>query len=260
MKISFQKLIGNPDLGIAFYWKMTIDADASILITDYFIPELFYDYFYIQSGKIQVIDTSNEACFQLPEHALKTLHTHRITLNISAPLVLYGTRFNLKFAETFWQPTIPSNSFLVEKLVTASVNDLHDFASQISATVQNKRSSKTVAPMFMQPLKETVWLSSYSVRHKHRLYKSVFGLSKKEMMAIQNVHSFLAQTCDFSSQSPHIIQYVNSEVFYDQPHLNHSFKKMTGFSLMDYFEAHTIIQDNLMAASYNEISTPTDTI
>ena len=142
----------------------------------------------------------------------------------------------------------------------ASVNDLHDFVSQISATVQNKRSSKTLAPMFTQPMEEIFWLSSYSVRHKHRLYKSVFGLSQKEMMAIQNVHSFLAQTCDFSSQSSHIIQYVNPEVFYDQPNLNHSFKQMAGFSLLDYFEAHTIIQDNPMAASCNEISTRTDTI
>jgi methylphosphotriester-DNA--protein-cysteine methyltransferase len=47
---------------------------------------------------------------------------------------------------------------------------------------------------------------------------------------------------------------VNAEVFYDQPHLNHTFKKLTGFSPVEYFQANSILQDNLMSASYNEIS------
>jgi methylphosphotriester-DNA--protein-cysteine methyltransferase len=66
------------------------------------------------------------------------------------------------------------------------------------------------------------------------------------------VHLFLEQTCDFTSQNPRIIQHVNAEVFYDQPHLNHAFKKMTGLSPLEYFETNSILQDNLMAASYNE--------
>jgi AraC-like DNA-binding protein len=41
-------------------------------------------------------------------------------------------------------------------------------------------------------------------------------------------------------------------VFYDQPHLNHAFKKMTGLSPVEYFEHNSILQDNLMSASYNE--------
>jgi hypothetical protein len=66
------------------------------------------------------------------------------------------------------------------------------------------------------------------------------------------VHSFLEQNCDFDAEYPRIIQHVNAEVFYDQPHLNHTFKKLTGLSPLEYFEVNSILQDNLMAASYNE--------
>lgn len=64
---------------------------------------------------------------------------------------------------------------------------------------------------------------------------------------------FLEQTCAFT-QNPRIIGYVNPDVFYDQAHLNHVFKKMTGRSPVEYFEASSILQDNLMAASYNALS------
>jgi len=95
-------------------------------------------------------------------------------------------------------------------------------------------------------------LIHYSPRHKRRLYALIFSLSRKELMGVRNVQSFLEQTCDFASQNPRIIQHVDPEVFYDQPHLNRSFKKMTGFSPLEYFEANSILQDNLMSASYNE--------
>jgi len=54
-------------------------------------------------------------------------------------------------------------------------------------------------------------------------------------------------------QNPRIIEHVTPEVFYDQPHLNHAFKKMTGLSPVEYFEVNSILQDNLMSASYNEV-------
>ena len=53
---------------------------------------------------------------------------------------------------------------------------------------------------------------------------------------------------------PRIVAYVNADSFYDQPHLNNAFKKVTGLSPLAYFEANSILQDNLMAASYNEHS------
>ena len=106
--------------------------------------------------------------------------------------------------------------------------------------------------MLKPSLVETDWLAAYPPRHKRRLYKSVFGLSRKEMQAIANVHQFLAQTCDFVAETPRIVEHVNTELFYDQPHLNNAFKKMTGLSPLEYFEANSILQDNLMAVSYNE--------
>ena len=74
------------------------------------------------------------------------------------------------------------------------------------------------------------------------------------MQNIRNIHLFLGQTCDFTSQNPRIIQHVNPEVYYDQPHLNRAFKKLTSFSPVEYFQANSILQDNLMSASYNEVS------
>jgi methylphosphotriester-DNA--protein-cysteine methyltransferase len=105
--------------------------------------------------------------------------------------------------------------------------------------------------MLSPSLEESEWLAHYSPRHKRRLYRSTFGISKKEMKAIQNVHTFLGQTCDFSTPNPRIIEHIDSDVFYDQPHLNKAFKKMTGLSPLEYFQTSSILQDNLMAASYN---------
>jgi methylphosphotriester-DNA--protein-cysteine methyltransferase len=85
------------------------------------------------------------------------------------------------------------------------------------------------------------------------LYKSIFGISRKELLGIQNIHSFLEQACDFASNNPRIIQHVPPDVYYDQPHLNHAFKKITGLTPIEYFEQSSMLQDNLMSASYNEI-------
>jgi AraC-like DNA-binding protein len=169
--------------------------------------------------------------------------------------VLFGARFSLKFAEYFWEENINSNSFLEQNWVRKSTNNLESFASQLTETIQKRRVKKQPYPMLLPTLEESSWLINFSPRHKRRLYKTTFGLSRKEIQNIRNVHSFLEQTCDFASQNPRIIQHVNPEVFYDQPHLNHTFKKMTGFSPVEYFQANSILQDNLMSASYNEIST-----
>jgi AraC-like DNA-binding protein len=253
MKISFQKKQGNPSLGIVFFWKMTMGAKSPVTIMDHFVPELFYDFFFVRNGKVKYIDPQGNKS-ALPWQALKTIHTHPIKFMFSTPLVLFGARLSLEFAEAFWEKDIKSNSFMEKNWVDKNTNSLASFASQITETVQKYRTSKTIAPLLSPALEESAWLGGYSPRHKSRLYKSVFGISKKEMWSIQNVHSFLEQTCDFASKSPRIIQHVNPEVFYDQPHLNHAFKKVTGLSPVEYFEQSSILQDNLMSASYNEIS------
>lgn len=252
MKILFQKQKGNPALGIAFFWSMTLGTKSPTLISDHFIPELFYDYFLIKKGSIKAVDSRGNE-FTFPQQTLKTLHTRPIKFVFSTPLILFGARLSLKFAESFWGKDIKSNSFIEQNWSTKEPKDLATFAFQVTETIQKRRESKTIAPLLSPALDESAWLGGYSLRHKSRLYKSVFGISKKEMWSIKNVHSFLEQTCDFASQNPRIIQHVNPEVFYDQPHLNHSFKKVTGFSPVEYFETSSLLQDNLMSASYNEI-------
>ncbi len=253
MNISFQKKNGNPSLGIEFFWLISIESKSSVSIIDNFIPELFYDYFLVKKGKIKIVSIEGSE-FILPQQTLKTIHTQPIKFEFSTPLVLFGARLSLKFAEAFWGKDIKSDSFIEQNWVKKNKNNLASFASQIIETIQKYREPKTIAQLLSPSLEESAWLKGYSPRHKSRLYKSVFGISKKQMLNIQNIHLFLEQTCDFASQSPRIIQHINPEVFYDQAHLNHSFKKITGLSPIEYFETVSILQDYLMSASYNEIS------
>ncbi len=231
---------------LLFCWRMSIDVGQVTAVSDIFIPELFFDFFYIHKGEMTWADVP------LPRQTLKTLHTQRLDLVLKAPLDVYGARFTLPFAELFWQKQMPVNSCLEQRWLENPVSDLATFASQIVAAIAKRRTKKIIAPMFQPSLAETDWLAAYSPRHKRRLYKSVLGISQKELRAIQNVHQFLGQTCDFATGMPRIVEYVNADSFYDQPHLNNAFKKMTGLSPLAYFEANSILQDNLMAASYNE--------
>lgn len=189
----------------------------------------------------------------LPRQSLKTIHTHPLTFRFSTPLVLYGARFSLKFAESFWEE-MKANCFLKQAWVKNDTKDLEDFQTQLMNSLKKQQTPQLPYPMFSRDLEESNWLVHFSPRHKRRLYKDTFGLSRKEIQNIQNVHSFLEQSCDFAAQNPRIIRHVNPDVFYDQPHLNHTFKKMTGFSPVEYFETNSILQDNLMSASYNEFS------
>jgi len=234
-----------------FCWRMSIAVAGATAAPDIFIPEPFFDFFCIQEGEV-VYTTANQANeLTLSRQVLKTLHTRRLDLVLKAPLVLYGARFTLRFAELFWQKQMPANSFLEQQWLHNPVSDLPDFSSQIVAAIAERRTKKIIAPMFLPSLAETDWLAAYSPRHKRRLYKTVLGLSQKELWAIQNVHQFLGQSCDFATGMPRIVEYVNADSFYDQPHLNNAFRKMTGLSPLAYFEANSILQDNLMAASYN---------
>lgn len=237
---------------------MTIETASSSEITDHFIPELFFDYLFISEGTIKAVEPSRETDVSLPRECLKTIHTRPTTFLYSTPCVLFGARFSLRFAELFWEKELPSNSFLKQNWMEINTNDLESFGDQVIRYVQEHQDRKTAYPMLKHKLDESDWLVHFSSRHKRRLYKTVFGVSKKDLQNIQNIHSFLEQTCDFSSENPRIIQYINADVFHDQPHLNHAFRNMTGFSPVEYFEANSILQDNLMSASYNEFPSGVD--
>lgn len=251
MNISFQKIPGNPDKCISFFWRLSIQTKTLRLVEEHFIPELFFDYFFIQKGNIRYIDHERGIKRVLPPQALKTIFTHRLTFVFSTPLVLYGARLSLRFAESFWAE-MESNRFLKQDWVENETEDLDSFRSQVLAHLENHQTKKTPYPMFASDLDESDWLVHFSSRHKRRLYASILGLSRKELQNIRNVHTFLDQTCDFASENPRILHHVNPDVFYDQPHLNHTFKRMTGLSPVEYFEANSILQDQLMSASYNE--------
>jgi AraC-like DNA-binding protein len=260
VKTSFQMKKGHSSLGVMFCWQLTLEADSIGPITDHFIPELFYDFLFVQKGEMCYVDKAQEIEIPLAEQTLKTIHTQPLTFTFTPPIILFGARLSLNFAESFWEPQLPPNRFLAQKWVEPGNIDLATFAAQITETIEKRCVRKTAAQMLSPTLDESDWLSHYSPRHKRRLYKTVFGISKKEMHAIKGLHVFLGQTCDFASQNPRIIENIDSEVFYDQPHFNHLFKKMTDLSPLDYLQASSILQDNLMAASYNEIAAQLGTI
>lgn len=253
-KISFQRQKGDASLGIVFCWKLTIDGDSLGPILDQFIPELFYDFIFIQGGGVSYVDKMWGVDVPLAKQTLKTIHTEPVTLALTPPLVLLGARLSLKFAESYWGGQIPANQFLEQKWVEHGHHDLTTFADQVTETILRRRTRRTESQMLSTTLEETEWFSHFSPRHKRRLYKTVFGISKKELRAIQSLHAFLGQACDFTVKSPRIIEYLDAEVFYDQPHFNHLFKKMTDQTPLEYLQAGSILQDNLMAASYNEIA------
>jgi len=253
MNISFQKKKGNRALGISFFWKMTVNARTLTVVSDCLIPELFFDYIFIRRGNIRCTDPASGTEFNLPQQTLKTLHTRPVTLLLSPPLVLFGARLSLQFAESFWLE-MKANSFLEQDWARNDVSDLDTFRSRVEEYIESHGTKKVPYPMFSSGLEESGWLANFSPRQKRRYYKMIFGLGRRDLQNIQKVHVFLEQTCDFNLQNPHIIQHVNPEVFYDQPHLNHTFRRMTEFSPMEYFQANSILQDKLMSASYNEVS------
>ncbi len=254
MRLAFHKLPGDLALGVLFFWKFSITASRRAALTDHFIPELFFDYVLVRRGAVACAGQS------LPPQSLRTLHTRPLTFTYTTPLVLYGARLSLDFAEHFWEPELPANVFLPQAWASPRPAALADFAAQLARTLRARRARKAPYPMLTPALDESAWLAAYSPRHKRRLYQSVFGLSRQQLLGLRAVHAFLEQTCDFGPRLPRIIGHVNPEVFYDQPHLNRTFKKFTGRSPLEYFETSTLLQDNLMAASYNAPAAERDTL
>lgn len=250
MNLTFRKLAGVPSLGIAFFWRLSLDAGSPAFVFDHFIPELFFDYLYIESGDVQCVQQGRT--FHLPRQSLKTLFTRPVEFIYSVPLVMYGVRLKLGFTESF-SVEMKANDFLEQAWVEGEAGDLDTFKQQVMNHLETKQRERFPYPLFSAGLDESGWLVNFSARHKRRLYQAAFGLSRKELLNIRNLQAFLEQVCDFSSQNPRIIQHMAPDVYYDQPHLNHAFKKMTGRSPVDYFETVSILQDNLMSASYNEI-------
>ena len=252
MNISFHKKSGDSSLGIEFFWELSVRSKAPIKITDQFIPELWFDYFFIKSGALRYRRNPNSIAVRVPKQFLKTLHTYSFTFEFFTPITIYGARLSLKFAETF-KDKLSANLLTNQGWAPKTVDSLEDFSESLKQYLLNHQ-TREYPPIFSYELKESKWFEHYSARQKRRMYKSIFGVSKKELQNIQNLHLFLEQTCDFSHQNPRIIQHITPDVFYDQPHLNHAFKKITGFSPVEYFENNSILQDNLMSTSYNKNS------
>lgn len=254
MKITFQKRSGRSDLNLSFFWRLDIDEAPSVKIQDLFIPELFFDYVLVQRGHLRIENQREHLLLKTGQQGFFSLRTRPLFLTYEPPITLFGARFERNFAPLLWDSKVLANDFSnVVWLKTLPV-DLASFADHLRDTVAGRRKKATIAPLQKNALEAAEWLSRFSARHKRRLIKKTYGLSQKEMKAVENLHAFLTRACDFSTQNPRIIEYIDSDVFYDQPHLNRAFKKMTGLTPMDYFEARSILQDNLMAASYNAIS------
>lgn len=251
MMIAFQKLPGESNLGVAFFWRLAIQTSRPVKLIDNFIPELYYDYFLVETGAVHIRKAPGHAAHRLPDQALRTLYTHPLTFVFTTPLVLYGARFTLGFAESFWQSDLGANRFIEQSWVNAKPRHLPAFADQLVHYLQAHQTRRYPYPLLSPALQESGWLVNFSPRHKRRLYQSAFGVSRQALQRLAAVHTFLEQTCDFAAETPHIIRHLDPDVFYDQAHLNHVFKQLTGFSPGEYFQAKSILQDNLMAASYN---------
>jgi hypothetical protein len=251
MKVTFQKQPGDPALGSVFFWSLTLQASTPGTFSERLIPELYYDYLYVKTGRAAWADAARAGEAGRLDQALKTLWTRPLMLTYTVPLVLLGARLALGFAETYWDREMRANTFVEQAWVSRRPKDLADFAAQVRAHLRARRARKTPYPLLAGGLQESGWLGSYSARHKRRLYQAVHGVSRQALERIGAVQAFLDQACDFGAQRPRIIGHINPEAFYDQPHLNHVFKRLTGLAPVEYFETSAVLQDNLMAASYN---------
>lgn len=251
MEIAFHKQQINTIAGPVLCWELVITAVPAESLSDLFIPELFFDFFSVHTGELRGSDVASRTEWVLPHQSLKTLHTHALTLAFTTPLRLFGARLPLRFGEWFWEAEVGHNRFESQVWVDPNVADLTAFAGQVARVVNGRARQKNPYPLLNYGLEESTWLSSYSPRHKRRLYQATFGLSRQALQRIASLHAFMAQNCDFDPDSPRLISHLNAELFYDQPHFNHAFKKMVGLTPLTYFEASSVLQDNLMAVSYN---------
>ncbi len=253
MNITFRKQPGLNQYGIAFFWEMQITSDDERTFQDTLIPELFFDFFCIQEGQITQRDLQGNNVNAYSNSFIKPIFTQPLLFDYHLPIRCFGARLTPRFVAGFTKNLGQPNTLSTADWFPDFSEDLKQFGIHFEHTIKAHWDDTAVA--YLTPtLEETAQFKTYSPRHKRRLFKKRFGISQKEMGNIQKVHAFLAQSCDFSSDNPHIIDYLDDDHFYDQSHLNHTFKKMTGLSLLDYFDENTVLQDNLMAVSYNELA------
>jgi AraC-like DNA-binding protein len=246
MKILFNLGPGDESLHLDYVWRLEV-SDLGRL-REHFIPEPYFDYLWAETGGLDWRPLDQENWHPVPNQALKSLFSGPIELQFRTPLILWGARFNLAFAETREDGLEDVRGFARQDWWNAEAPDLASFAHQMTPAMVSKSAATRI---LNAQLSITPEFSRYSARHQRRQFRKTFGISRQDLERILNVQAFLAQTCDFGSENPRIIDYVNDAVFYDQPHLNRTFKRMTGLSPLEYFERQSLLQDNLMAASYN---------
>jgi len=251
MEIGFRIQPGEPSLGILFFWSLTLSGARPGTLSDLFIPELYYDYLYVQRGRLTIADGPHGASAGLPQQSLRGLFTRPFAFEFSTPLALFGARLSLAFAEHFWEVRLRPNALTEQAWVDQPPKSLGAFAAQVTACVQAHRARKYPYPLLGSCLEESAWLKAYSPRHKRRLYSAVFGVSRQALDRIHGLQSFLAQACGFDDRPPRLLEHINADIFYDQPHFNRTFRKLTGPTPVAYFAAPSHLQGNLMAASYN---------
>ena len=259
MYVTFRKQAGVEALGINFFWHLTLAGTAPAGFGDHFVPELFYDFLYLEQGEVTWQQRESSQAIPIIGQALKTIHTRGVMLRYELPLSVFGARLSLGFAECL--PLTPfHDTFVAKEWLPTGLTTLPDFAEAFTQFAAQMQRPTRLRSQLAPDLAEPDWLAKYSPRHKRRLFRTTYGVSRKDLQSIQNLHSFLGQTCNFTLDNPRIIEYVDHETFYDQPHMNRLFKKMTGLSPLAYFDTNRLLQDNLMAASYNTRSTTTTKI
>jgi hypothetical protein len=260
MRFAFARSAAEDLPFLRFCWRLEIEAREPPRLEELVIPELTFDFLYVHEGAVAVLEAAGQREVDVPRQALKTLHTRPLTLVLRPPLVLYGARLALEFAELLDPGVERRNAIVPDAWVEEPVADLEDFARQIERTLARRRDAAPASPAAVAALLHADGSAGWSPRHRRRLHRAVFGMSRREMASIATVHRFLAQRCDFSDGAPRVGDFVDPDLYYDQPQFNRSFKQVTGRSPLAYFEARSALQDNLMAVSYNEPEPPWRTL
>ncbi len=251
MKASFRKLSGHSDVGGVFHWQLSLTAAETDVIEELFIPELFYDVIVLNAGTVTY--AIGDGDWQpLPRACVKTIQTAQFRLRFQGRIKLSGTRLPLCFAERL-NLNLAANQLVPLQWGTDCECVLSEFASEFEAFLDEQATKGLSNSLLNNALQETTWFQQYSARQKRRYYQKIFGISQKELRKIQNMHKFLGQACYFSTRDdPRILDNVSAGDYYDQPHLNRTFRELTGLTPVEYFQITSVLQDNLMAASYNE--------
>ena len=99
-----------------------------------------------------------------------------------------------------------------------------------------------------------------SVRQQSRDFKKIYGVSKTQLEHIKSVHRFLARECGYSPTSENITHHIDYSRYYDQPHFNKLFLKVTGMNPTDFFKTYEGLGEQLMSFSYKLLDENFETI